>query len=84
MAMKYLKTSGAIALAMLLFTSCEKSDYTCRCQVGVDQGWITEELQIGYAPKNTAQKRCYNYQKSRTEEMRGTKQSIRCRVETDL
>lgn len=84
MAMKHLKTIGAVALAMLLFTSCEKNDYTCRCQVGVDQGWLNEELQIGFAPKNAAQKRCYNYQESRKEEMRGTKQSIKCRVVTDL
>lgn len=78
--MKILKGASVIALAALLLTSCDKADYVCSCWVQYDWGEKPEELQMGYIPNTTANKRCMKYKQSRTEEFRGTKQVIECRV----
>ncbi len=68
---------------VVLTTSCQRKEYTCYCQV-TDQGYPQEERNpLGLISNNKAQKKCNDYQESRTNDFRGTTKQIRCKVIND-
>jgi hypothetical protein len=70
--------------ATLLLTSCLRKEYTCYCERQEQWGKAKEEMPLGFMSNNAAQRKCNDHQYKRTEELRGTPKTIRCKVITDL
>lgn len=83
-----MKRVGSVAilslLAVLMFSSCKRNQYTCWCRVVQPGGAVIEEQPLGLISNNLAQKKCADYQDSRTEDFVGYPKQIRCQVQTDL
>ncbi len=80
--MKLTKITLFALIVMTIFSSCGKNDYICACKIGY--GGVTplyENKDLGRVSNNKAQKLCNDHQLSRTEEMKGTGQTIQCKVE---
>jgi|GEM_PF-4015394 len=78
--------TGILLCAVFLlisFASCQRKEYTCYCLI-TDQGYPQEEKSsLGLLSNNKAQKKCNDYQETRTNEFRGTTKQIRCKVIND-
>jgi len=68
-------------IAITFFSSCGKNDYSCNCQIAYGgPSLLYENKELGRVTNNKAQKLCNDHQLSRAEEMKGTGQTIQCKV----
>jgi hypothetical protein len=80
--MKLTKIALLGILVIFIFSSCGKNDYICACKVAYGAPTpLYENKDLGRVSNNRAQKLCNDYQLSRVDEMKGTGQTIQCKVE---